>query len=328
MPDEEEDVMPRFVCKGISGRPCPGELEVAGGKDEMPPCPACGEHSLVPAEEGGPPPSRLIESTGVLSLAHQGTAMPRVDGPTQEQLARWEEEEAFFQECILYGGDKDCIICKGEANHLGIVAESLATRSNASKLALALGQAFKNDPATLGRRDTKGPGRMIGVFHAGSTFYVSYSGDFDPQPFTAVAQKCLPGCVVVSQVPKPLTAGGARIDQRDIKEIDERSPAKPFYCAAPKLFAVVLRLPQVDSFQGIYQWFMTEMWAGPTDGYHRPGQVYPSCGNCKSLLPAMLCQTKPIVDAPSADGFQVFHTKGARKNMQSGRDAKSGKRLF
>lgn len=319
--------MPRFVCKGVKGRPCPGELELAESKEKMPPCPTCGEYSLEPAKESAPPLSRRIEATGVLSLAHQGTPIPKVGGPTQEELARWEEEEAFFQKCILYGGDKDCIICKGNEEHVGILAESLATRSKASKLALALGEAFKKKPATLGRQDTKGPGRMIGVLHAGSTFYVYYSGDFDAEAFKAVALKCLQACTVVSQVPKPRTAGGARIDQKDIKEIDQRSPAKPFYCAAPKLLGAVLKPPQGEGFQGIYQWFMKEMWAGPTDGYHQPGQVYASCGNCKSLLPAMLCQVKPVVDAPSADGFQVYHTKSARKNMQSGRAPKSRKRF-
>ena len=66
----------------------------------------------------------------------------------------------------------------------------------------------------------------------------------------------------------------------------EEQGSEPFTCAAPKLVSKARK-----SATG--NWSLTEIWCGPTSAHGREdGYVFPSCSNCKVILPLMLCQAK------------------------------------
>ena len=215
-----------------------------------------------------------------------------------------------------------CVACDntGEHEHLPPLQQSEPTRRLCTLIALSC------CGADVLKRDNRG--YMIGVLECNGVLYAAMSGQSTLRGFQEQIQLIsrevpeLKQLRWVTEVPKRKTAGGAVIDATWAKEVRDRSPAGLFECAAPKLIHYVihevLQLPLRKSLPADLTWSMTEMWVGPSDGFHENGVIYESCTNCVQVLPMMLCGLQPIALVDKS-GFTLVAGKQQKKDMRAGR---------
>ena len=253
-----------------------------------------------------------------------------------------------------YGEDHKCITCDNKDTHMLPLGVSWITQSTCARIAEMCLQAgiFKHGAKGKMR------GFMLGVLEADNRLFVTTSGEV-PQalakllsgqyPMIVVSDGTLtppeapprtkPGlkkhpkqdstllAIAAELVTAPAlrkTAGGAKIDNVRLNEVTDRTPARLFECAAPKLVSHALHnvlgtvsLKAQNEFNRYVSWSMTEMWVGPSDGYHKHGVTYASCANCQQILPMMLCSRAPtaLVDD---QGWTTATTKGGKKAAKRG----------
>ncbi len=176
---------------------------------------------------------------------------------------------------------RHCRLAAGAADHVATLPESAQTREMATKfVAACLARQERMQDALKGSKD--GPqGFMLGILQLGKNFYCAISGRNSVTPgVRSVALKL--GMTYIDDMPKQVTASGRAISTEDFPQT---GVAGFFECAGPKLVGHIL--DKLSSKTGLH-WHMTEMWCGPS-ATHSSGQVYASCGNCKLILPMMLC---------------------------------------
>ena len=249
-----------------------------------------------------------------------------------------------------YGEDDHCITCNNKDTHLLSLGVSWITQSTCARIAELCLQSnvFKTGKGGKGKR-----GFMLGVLEVDNQLLVTTSGEV-PIGFAEVlrgkavntgphsgsssstssissspssSSSSSSSSVLAPAVPVRLvtgaslkiTAGGANIDSVRLREVVDRTPAKLFECAAPKLVSYALHnilgtqgLKRTGKFNRYVSWSMTEMWVGATDGYHCHGVTYASCANCAQILPMMLCSRAPT-SLTSDDGFTMVTGKGGKR---------------
>jgi hypothetical protein len=187
---------------------------------------------------------------------------------------------------VLYGSHYgwQCTHCKKgqtKARHLPRLPESHATRDLAARFEHGCAEREKGEADAYKGPPSKRGGFMVGVLERSGRLYVAISGSGSeamPKGARKVAAKL--GLQIVERLPAAKTASGRAIDTSGLEKTGN---AEFFECAAPKLIGAVLETGAKPT-----DWYMTEMWCGPSST-HTTGQVYESCGNCRLLLPMMLC---------------------------------------
>ncbi|RUL72503.1 hypothetical protein [Dyella choica] len=249
-----------------------------------------------------------------------------------------------------YGEDDQCITCSNKDTHLLPLGVSWITQSTCARIAELCMQGKVLKTGKGGSR-----GFMLGVLEVDNQLLVTTSGDI-PSGFEAVVRgksvnaglhsgssssSSVPSNSASSSDSSPviapavpvrmvkgaalrITAGGAKIDGVRLREVVDRTPAKLFECAAPKLVSYALHnvldtqaQKRSGKFNRYVSWSMTEMWVGPTDGYHRHGVTYASCANCAQILPMMLCSRAPT-SLTGDDGFTMAVGKGGKRAAARG----------
>jgi hypothetical protein len=193
-----------------------------------------------------------------------------------------------FRGCT-YGalGTFNCSYCQqgsDEAEHVPTLPESRQTRDKAAKFVAACEERQKREEDAYKGPKHAAKGYMVGVLELGSKFYVAISGGDSCMPTGAQKMANKHGLIIVDSLPAKVTAKKRDIDTSNIKKT---GVAEFFECAGPKLVGYILDQlsPRAPS-----SWYLTEMWFGPASGNeHTHGVVYESCGNCRVILPMMLC---------------------------------------
>ena len=302
--------------------------------------------------------STMSNRRASLSPSHGSIDLDPPDGPTLGEGDRPRQIDLETPFMGSYGEDHKCITCDNKDTHMLPLGVSWITQSTCARIAEMCLQAqiFKHGSGGKAR------GFMLGVLEADNRLFVTTSGEVPPElvdllrgryPMIVVSDGTLeppepppgvtPGlktrrghdnvllAIAAELVTAPAvrkTAGGAAIDSVRLREVTDRTPAKLFECAAPKLLSHVLHnvLGTIDlkarhAFNRYVSWSMTEMWVGPGDGYHKHGVTYASCANCQQILPMMLCSRAPasLVDD---QGWTTATTKNGKKA------AKRGDRVF
>lgn len=216
----------------------------------------------------------------------------RPSAPTGQQNSSTSSsspEPATLTGGFTYGalGTFPCRSCgqrAGGARHLASLPESKATRDRAARFVAAC-ETWRGKASAYKGSERVPVGYMVGVLQRGSRFYIAISGTDNcmPQGAKRIAKKL--GLAVVDKVPGAVTASGEAIDT---SQLTKTGVGNFFECAGPKLVGYVLAEWGAPDDTG---WFLTEMWCGPsTRNEHVSAQVYESCGNCRQILPMMLCQ--------------------------------------
>jgi hypothetical protein len=228
---------------------------------------------------------------------------------------------------LTYGCDSTCITCATEAQrHLPPLPQCERTTRLCTLIVSVCHSARVVKPGT----GAIARGFMIGVLAHADKVYVAMSGSRTLREFEDAIQRSrrhVPELATLRFAgeigARRLTAGGAVIDRTWATEIRDRSPAGLFECAAPKLIHHVLHnvlnLTPGAPLPDDLGWSMTEMWVGPSDGYHQSGDIYASCPNCRQILPMMLCGLAPGRVEEDEDGFRPVVTKGMKREMRAGR---------
>jgi hypothetical protein len=298
--------------------------------------------------------STMSNRRASLSPSHGSIDLEPPDGPTlgEGERPRQIDLEAPFMGS--YGEDHKCITCDNKDTHMLPLGVSWITQSTCARIAEMCLQAgiFKHGAKGKMR------GFMLGVLEADNRLFVTTSGEV-PQALAKILSGQYPMIVVcdgtltppeapprtkpgLKKLPKQdnallaiaaelvtapalrKTAGGAKIDSVRLNEVTDRTPARLFECAAPKLVSHALHnvlgtvsLKARNEFNRYVSWSMTEMWVGPSDGYHRHGVTYASCANCQQILPMMLCSRAPtsLVDD---QGWTTATTKAGKKAAKRG----------
>ena len=165
---------------------------------------------------------------------------------------------------------------------------------------------------------------MIGVLEmrAGENinFFFATSGARSPAECFKRVAKVL-GMSVIENILNKKTAGRANINHERLKasNVEQVANAKFFECAAPKLIGHITNNKEIrkEIRNGEINWSMTEMWCGPSET-HINGKVYGPCGNCKQILPMMLCFLEPIPPTKDSQGFVQVVSKNAKNRMRAG----------
>jgi hypothetical protein len=190
----------------------------------------------------------------------------------------------------VYGalGDFACRHCgqkDGVAKHVSPLPENKQTRAKASAFVVACLLRDKNHEDALKGSKTERRGYMIGVLQHGSKFYVAASGK-NKMPLGARRVANKQQLIVIDKLPLQLTMNRASIDTNGVTQT---GIGGFFECAGPKLMGHIL-----DSLRPSTpspNWALTEMWLGPDkEGLHSHNNPYGSCGNCRIVMPMMLCQ--------------------------------------
>ena len=225
---------------------------------------------------------------------------------------------------INYGGlngfkCKHCQLAEAGSEHLVPLAESLETRDRAARFVAACVRREQRKQDAL-----KGPlggrkGYMVGVLQHGGTFYVAISGSDQCMPEGAKRMASKLGLFIVDNLPAQVTALGQKIDTGSITKT---GVAEFFECAGPKLIGHILKSLKKTKPK---TWCMTEMWCGPDSAIgHTSGQIYESCGNCKNILPMMLC----LGSEPKAESSLAHAKPLEKKTSEGGGGSKPGLKRF
>lgn len=275
--------------------------------------------------------STLSSRVASASPSHGSVDLDPPEGPTVGEGERPREIDLEAPFMGSYGEDHKCITCDNKDTHLLPLGVSWLTQSTCARIAEMCSQAqiFKQGSGGKQRGFMLGvleaenrlfvttsgavPQALIDVLRGKHPMIVVSDGTLTPPQAPPGAK---PGvhtpprrenalmaiaAELVQEPAKQITAGGATIDRVRLKEVKERTPAGLFECAAPKLLSHALHrilgtveLKAQGKFNRYLSWSMTEMWVGPSDGYHRHGVTYKSCANCQQLLPMMLCSRAPV----------------------------------
>jgi hypothetical protein len=299
--------------------------------------------------------STLSSRRASLSPSHGSIELDPPESPTLGEGGRPREIDLATPFMGSYGEDHKCITCDNRDLHMLPLGVSWITQSTCARIAdMCMNKKiFKTSSRSSSARGfmlgvleaenrlfvtTSGevPPKLIELLRGNAAPRATLDGSLTPpdappgikpgaydvpghdHPVLAIAIELVTGGALHK------TAGGAAIDRTRLKEVTERTPAALFECAAPKLLSHVLhnvfgtvQLKKTNKFTRYVSWSMTEMWVGPSDGYHKHGVTYASCANCQQILPMMLCSRAPVV-LTSSDGWTTATGKDGKSAAKRG----------
>ena len=201
-------------------------------------------------------------------------------------------DSTLYDGGIEYGIDTVCQICRDTGQHLPLLCESVTTRDAATQVVGIIMKRHENPDVSSERRagthkrgaTERNRGYMVGVLQFKNQLYVAISGEGSLPPDLKALITRDTSCIIVDGPADNKTAGGRKINPEKLG-IRQTGGSKFFECAAPKLISYICA-----KNKNIKEWYMTEMWFGESDDYHKHGDPCESCMNCKFILPLMLCK--------------------------------------